>query len=53
MIRTNQSALQIPDSHFEKKNTQNEYLIAHFGYFFTCHYSKTRRESQRDKNYSL
>ena len=32
--------LQIPDSHFEKKNTQNEYLIAHFEYFFTCNYSK-------------
>ena len=24
-----------------KKNTQNEHLIAHFEYFFTCHYSKT------------
>ena len=33
--------LQIPDSHFEKKNTQNEHIIAHFEYFFTCHYSKT------------
>ena len=31
----------IPDSHFEKKNTQNEHIIAHFEYFFTCHYSKT------------
>ena len=34
-------ALQIPDSHYEKKNTQNEHIIAHFEYFFTCHYSKT------------
>ena len=33
--------LQIPDSHFEKKNTQNKHIIAHFEYFFTCHYSKT------------
>ena len=33
--------LQIPDSHYEKKNTQNEQRIAHFEYFFTCHYSKT------------
>ena len=33
--------LQIPDSHYEKKKTQNEHMIAHFGYFFTCHYSKT------------
>ena len=33
--------LQIPDSHCEKKNTQNEHIIAHFEYFFTCHYSKT------------
>ena len=32
--------LQIPDSHFEKKNTQNEHIIAHFEYFFACHYSK-------------
>ena len=24
-----------------KKNTQNEHIIAHFVYFFTCHYSKT------------
>ena len=23
------------------KNTQNEHIIAHFEYFFTCHYSKT------------
>ena len=35
------TTLQIPDSHFEKKNTQNEHIIAHFEYFFTCHYSKT------------
>ena len=33
--------LQIPDSRYEKKNTQNEHIIAHFEYFFTCHYSKT------------
>ena len=24
-----------------KKNTQNDHIIAHFEYFFTCHYSKT------------
>ena len=23
-----------------KKKTQNEHIIAHFEYFFTCHYSK-------------
>ena len=49
-------ALQIPDSHFEKGNTQNGQIIAHFEYFFTCYYSKAclaRRESQQDKNYSL
>ena len=34
-------ALQIPDSRYEKKNTQIEHIIAHFEYFFTCHYSKT------------
>ena len=34
-------SLQIPDSHFEKKDTQNEHINAHFEYFFTCHYSKT------------
>ena len=33
--------MRIPDSHYEKKNTQNEHIIAHFEYFFTCHYSKT------------
>ena len=33
--------LQIPDSHYQKKNTQNEHIIAHFEYFFACHYSKT------------
>ena len=27
------SALQIPDSRYEKKNTQNEQIIAHFEYF--------------------
>ena len=26
---------------FWEKNTQNEHIIAHFEYFFTCHYSKT------------
>ena len=31
------SALLIPDSRYEKKNTQNEHIIAHFEYFFTCH----------------
>ena len=24
-----------------EKSTQNEHIIAHFEYFFTCHYSKT------------
>ena len=24
-----------------RKNTQNEHIIAHYEYFFTCHYSKT------------
>ena len=24
-----------------RKNTQNERIIAHFEYFFTCHYTKT------------
>ena len=33
--------LQIPDCHFEKKNSQNDPIIFHFEYFFTCHYSKT------------
>ena len=34
--------LQIPDSHYEKENTQNEHIIARIEYFFfTCHYSKT------------
>ena len=33
--------LKIPDSCYEKKNTQNEHIIAHFEYFFTCHYSET------------
>ena len=37
----NSTALQIPDSHYEKKITQNEFIIAHFEYFFTCHCSKT------------
>ena len=37
----NHFSLQIPDCHFEKKNTQNEHIIAHFEYFFTCHYRKT------------
>ena len=35
------SALHTPNSHYEKKITQNEHIIAHFEYFFTCHYSKT------------
>ena len=35
------ATLEIPDSHYEKKNTQNEDITAHFEYFFTCHYSKT------------
>ena len=35
------NSLQISDSRYEKKNTQNEHIIAHFGYFFTCHCSKT------------
>ena len=30
-------ALQIPDFRYEIKNTQNEHIIAHFEYFFTCH----------------
>ena len=34
------NALLIPDSHYEKKNAQNERIIAHFEYFFTCHCSK-------------
>ena len=34
-------SLQILDSHFEKKNTQNEHIITHFEYIFTCHYCKT------------
>ena len=34
-------SLQIPDSHYEKKDTQNEHKIAHFEYVFTCHLSKT------------
>ena len=33
--------LQILGSRYKKKNTQNEHIIAHFEYFFTCHYSKT------------
>ena len=24
-----------------KRNTQNENIIAHFEYFFACHYNKT------------
>ena len=35
------NTLQIPDSHFEKRNTENELIIVHIEYFFTCHYSKT------------
>ena len=39
-----------------RKNTQNEHIIAHFEYFFTCHYSKTvwLAESLNEiKNYLL
>ena len=35
------STLQIPDSSYEKRNTQNDHIISHFEYFFTCHYTKT------------
>ena len=35
------NTLQISDSCYEKKITRNEQVIAHFEYFFTCHYSKT------------
>ena len=35
------ATLEIPDSRYETKNTQNEHIIAHFEYFFTCYYSKT------------
>ena len=34
------STLQIPNAHYEIKNTQNEHIIAHFKHFFTCYYSK-------------
>ena len=34
-------ALQISDSRYEKKKTQNEHITAHFEYFVTCHYRKT------------
>ena len=33
--------LHIPDARYEKKYIENEHVIAHFEYFFTCHYSKT------------
>ena len=33
--------MQIPKPHYETKNTQNDHIIAHFDYFFTCHNSKT------------
>ena len=39
--RSYEHTLQIPDSNYEKKNTQNEHIIAHFEHFFTYHYSKT------------
>ena len=35
------NTLQVPDSRYEKENTENEYIVAHFEYFFTCHYIKT------------
>ena len=35
------STLQISDSLYEKKNTQDEHIIAHFRYFFPCRYSET------------
>ena len=35
------STLQIPNSHYEKKNTWNDHIIANFEFFFSCHYSKT------------
>ena len=34
------NTLQIPDSHYEEKNTQNEHIIVYFEYFLTYHYSK-------------
>ena len=34
-------SLQVPDSHYEKKGTQNKHTITHFQYFFTCPYSKS------------
>ena len=40
-ISETNSTLQILDFYYEKKNTQNEHIIANFEYFFTCHYSKT------------
>ena len=33
----NYSIAQIPDYRYEKNNTQNEHIVAHFEYFFTCH----------------
>ena len=37
-----------------RKNSQNEHIIVHFEYAFTCHYSKTVwLTEKRDKNYSL
>ena len=41
MMSAKSLSLQIPDSRYEKKTTQNEHIIAHFEYFFTCHYSNT------------
>ena len=31
--------LQIPDYHYEKKNSQNKHIIAHVEYVFIFHYS--------------
>ena len=33
----NCSIAQIPDYRYEKNNTQNEHIVAHSEYFFTCH----------------
>ena len=39
-----------------KRNTQNENIIAHFEYFFACHYNKTvllAENLNEIKNYSI
>ena len=33
--------LQIPDYHYEKKDSQNKHIIAHVEYAFIFHYSQT------------